>query len=168
MLAVAAIIFLIDGKDVFFIQKRAPCSGKPFKIIKFRTLKPDSKQKTRTGEILRKYHIDELPQIISIIAGKMSLVGPRPEIYHITQDYTEKQKRRLIAAPGLTGLWQIFAARDKPIHQNMKYDLYYIKKASLLLDIKMLFLTAAFVLYKIPAKKDYEDSIYNYNLSMPK
>jgi lipopolysaccharide/colanic/teichoic acid biosynthesis glycosyltransferase len=92
------------------------------------------------GSTLRKYFLDELPQLLNIIKGEMSLVGPRPEQKSIVEKHFKIYEKRFIVKPGLTGLWQI-SGKAQPIYKNIKYDLEYIKKRSLLLDLKILILT---------------------------
>jgi len=76
-----------------------------------------------------------LPQLVNIIKGEMSLIGPRPEMPFIVENYTNIQKARLLVKPGLTGLWQLAGRKDLPLHENIEYDLYYILHQSMLLDL---------------------------------
>ncbi|MFC1676510.1 sugar transferase [Planctomycetota bacterium] len=162
--AVAAIAFLgllllvKEGMPILFIQQRTGKNGKVFQMPKFRTLDvranpnmpspkgDDNPLITNAGKLIRKHRLDELPQLFSVIAGQMSLVGPRPELPHIVATYESVHKKRILAKPGITGLWQIMGNHKVAIHQNIKYDLYYLRKASLWLDMKILALTIAFVL----------------------
>jgi len=122
---------------------------------------------TKTGPFLRRHRLDELPQLFSVLAGKMSLVGPRPELSDVVKEYSRKECKRLCIRPGLTGIWQIKASRSQPIHENIQYDLYYLRKASLWLDIRILAGTIPFVL-KAESKIFYEKNcLYPYNLSVP-
>ena len=142
------------------MQKRTGKDGKSYLMPKIRTLKINSNSKTpvyaccteapttRTGGFLRKHRLDELPQIFSVLLGQMSLVGPRPELPSITERYSFKERRRLYPKPGITGLWQIKASRNQAIHEHLEYDLYYLRKASLWLDIKIMAETIPFVLCK--------------------
>ncbi len=178
LLVILPIVLIVDGRPVLFFQKRCGKDGQEFVIPKVRTLKNHAHPNkptcsydidaftTRTGSFLRRHRFDELPQIFSVLAGKMSLVGPRPELPDVVKIYSAKQRKRICAKPGLTGLWQIKASRSQPIHKNIKYDLYYIENASLWLDIKILAATVPFVL-KAESKIFYENSVYTYNLSMP-
>jgi lipopolysaccharide/colanic/teichoic acid biosynthesis glycosyltransferase len=99
---------------------------------------------TKTGRILRKISLDELPQLINVLTGDMSLVGPRPEMEFIVRQYNDVHRERLKVKPGITGLWQLSGDRMVAIHENMEYDLYYVKKWSFFLDIAILFKTAVF------------------------
>ncbi len=96
---------------------------------------------TRVGRILRKTSLDEIPQLWNVLKGDMSLVGPRPEMPFIVDQYDELQMRRLDVKPGITGLWQVSAARNAPIHENVDYDLYYIENQSFFLDALIFVLT---------------------------
>ncbi len=155
------IILLYEGRPIFFIHYRSGKDGKLFKMPKLRTLRTTANPYalscngdlkdliTKTGRLLRKYRLDELPQLFSVLAGNMSIVGPRPELPNVVAFYNSHQKKRLLAKPGLTGLWQILGDHSVQIHENIKYDLYYIRKSNLWLDIKILFGTIFFILKQI-------------------
>lgn len=159
--AIALALCLTRGLPVLLRQRRFGKDGNEFVLHKFCTLRdcPNggnyaTEQQLRRhygpfGGFLRKRGLDELPQLLTVLSGRMSLVGPRPERSEIASAYTARQRRRLAARPGLTGIWQIFSPRRGPLHQDMKYDLYYLRKASLLLDLKIIAMTALRVL--IPA-----------------
>ena len=146
----ALAILWVDGAPVLFRQSRIGMGGQPFKILKFRSMyvdvpkyevTPDSGHDPRItpiGRILRRTSLDELPQILNVLAGDMSLVGPRPEMAFIVDTYNDLQRQRLNAKPGITGLWQISPDRAQAIHENMDYDIYYIRNQSFLLDIAIL------------------------------
>lgn len=139
---------------VLFVQQRVGRDHKPFKMCKFRTMhqhlsgdapapnSPYDPRITRIGRWLRRYSLDELPQLLNVLKGEMSMVGPRPEMPFIVDKYGAMERERLRAKPGITGLWQISYARQMAIHDNLDYDLYYIEHQSLLLDIVILVLTA--------------------------
>src|SRR5690606_6009638 len=101
---------------------------------------------TRVGRWLRKTSLDEFPQFINVLLGDMSMVGPRPEMPFIVQQYEPWQRRRLDVKPGITGLWQVIGRKNLPLHLNMEYDFYYIMNQSLLLDIEILIRTVPAVL----------------------
>jgi len=138
---------------VFFRQTRIGKDGAPFPMIKFRTMhvhlsgdapKPkshDDPRLTHIGRWLRRYSLDELPQVFNVLRGEMSIVGPRPEMPFIVDRYGPLERERLRAKPGLTGLWQISYARGEAIHENMEYDIYYIEHQSFLLDVVIIALT---------------------------
>ena len=176
----ALVILIVEGRPVFFIQQRVGKNGKLFLMPKIRTLRADlntcelsseSDKKpflTVTGGFLRRHRLDELPQILSVLKGQMSLVGPRPELPNIVATYAPAHNKRLAAKPGITGLWQLAGNRDVAIHKDIKYDLYYLRRASLWLDIKILVNTIPFVLNPKQAKHNYENRIYTYDISLPK
>jgi exopolysaccharide biosynthesis polyprenyl glycosylphosphotransferase len=160
---IGAVILITDGRPVFFRQDRAGHFGKVFRMFKFRSMYRDAPayahcpkdtadpRITPVGRFLRRTSLDELPQLFNVLRGEMSLVGPRPEMPFIVEKYTPAQRERLLAKPGLTGLWQISADRAFEIHENIDYDLYYIRNRSLLLDIVILLHTAIFAIRGVGA-----------------
>lgn len=154
---ILAIKFDSKGKTIL-TQDRVGQNGKLFKMYKFRTMysetplykkapdKKDDKRITKVGKFLRRTSLDELPQLINILKGEMSLVGPRPEMPFVVKKYSQWEKRRLTVKPGLTGLWQILGRKDLPLSQNLEYDFYYINNQSLFLDIVIIFKTIPLVL----------------------
>ncbi len=177
LLVVLPAVLLFDGRPVLFFQRRVGRNGRKFLMPKIRTLKNHAHPNkpacsydtkvftTKTGRFLRRHRLDELPQIFSVLAGKMSLVGPRPELPDVVKKYSGKEFKRLCARPGLTGLWQIRAPHNQPIHKNIRYDLYYLRKASLWLDIRILAETVPFVL-RAESKFFYEKTcLHTYGLS---
>ena len=139
--------------SVFFVQQRVGQNGVLFKMYKFRTMYPSAppdqqkplsiaeKRTTRLGKYLRRFSLDELPQLLNVLSGEMSLVGPRPEMPFLVALYTPLQKKRLQVKPGITGLWQVCGRRDMSIVDGIFFDLYYIQKRSLLLDFEILIRT---------------------------
>jgi lipopolysaccharide/colanic/teichoic acid biosynthesis glycosyltransferase len=99
---------------------------------------------TRVGRLLRKVSLDELPQLINVLAGDMSLVGPRPEMPFLVDQYNSFQRQRLEVIPGITGLWQLSADRAFHIHENIQYDMYYIRNRGFFLDLAILLHTVIF------------------------
>ena len=99
---------------------------------------------TRVGKFLRKTSLDELPQIFNVLKGEMSFVGPRPEMPFIVATYNDIHRERLRVKPGITGLWQLSGDRKKAIHENMDYDIYYMRNMSLFLDMAILVETLVF------------------------
>lgn len=142
-----------DGGSVFFRQKRATANGKVFEIYKFRTMKENVENRSATrdddritgvGRVLRKYRIDELPQLLNIVKGDMSLVGPRPEMLENVEDYTRELpefRYRLRMKAGLTGYAQIFGKYNTSSRDKLMLDLMYIENYSLVKDIQLLFQT---------------------------
>ncbi len=158
LMSVIYVIQLIrkNGSPVFR-QKRVGLKGKEFTLYKFRTMKPESDEYevapismndsrvTGIGKLLRRTSLDELPQLFNILRGDMSLVGPRPEMPFIVDDYTSWQRHRLDVKPGLTGMWQIMGRKELPLHDNLGYDYYYIRNQSLMLDFTILLRTIAII-----------------------
>ena len=101
---------------------------------------------TRIGRLLRKTSLDELPQLLNVLKGNMSLVGLRPEMPFIAEQYTDKDRRRLQVKPGLTGLWQLSGDRAFLIHENIEYDLYYIQPRNIFMDVAVLLHTFIFAM----------------------
>jgi lipopolysaccharide/colanic/teichoic acid biosynthesis glycosyltransferase len=102
---------------------------------------------TRFGRFLRRTSLDEFPQLLNVLKGDMSMVGPRPEMPFLVEKYEEWEKRRLDVKPGITGLWQIVGRKNLPLSLNMEYDFYYIKNQSLLFDIAILLKTIPAVIF---------------------
>lgn len=157
--AILAILIRCDSKGpVFFHQRRIGTKGKPFQLYKFRTMHadtpkfgfhpttPDDPRITRVGLWLRRTSLDELPQLVNVIKGDMSLVGPRPEMPFIVEQYNRGHRQRLEVIPGLTGLWQLSADRRFLIHENIQYDLYYIRNRNFFMDVAILLHTVVFAM----------------------
>jgi lipopolysaccharide/colanic/teichoic acid biosynthesis glycosyltransferase len=152
----AMAVKLSSPGPVIFRQRRVGRNGRLFEMLKFRTLFADSEayarspvsgrdpRITRVGRFLRHSCIDELPQLINVLRGEMSLVGPRPEMPHIVAGYTQQQRARLAVKPGITGLWQLSGDRLAPIHENLSHDLYYIRHRSVWMDVAILMHTVVF------------------------
>jgi len=107
----------------------------------------DDPRITEIGKWLRRYSLDELPQFWNVLKGEMSLVGPRPEMPFIVAQYTDWQKIRLQAKPGITGIWQILGRKDLPLEENIEYDLYYIFHQSFFLDLAIILRTIPHLLF---------------------
>lgn len=152
-------IRLESGAPVLFRQMRVGKDGQPFEMLKFRTMRKDSNpyesspigdtidpRITRVGRILRMAGLDELPQLVNVFRGEMSIVGPRPEMPFIVEKYTALERQRLQAKPGITGIWQLSSDRHAEIHENLEYDLYYIQHRSILLDFLIMLETVFFTI----------------------
>ena len=154
--AIAALVKFTSPGPVLFRQNRVGKDGRLFSMYKFRTMfrdapryayspkRGDDPHITPVGRILRKTSLDELPQILNVLLGDMSLVGPRPEMPFIVEQYTPLQRQRLSVKPGITGLWQLSADRAFLIHENIEYDLYYVRNRSLFIDVAILLHTVLF------------------------
>ncbi len=155
---IALFIRLDSSGPALFVQERVGRNGKLFKMYKFRSMHketpkyepspttPFDPRITRSGRFLRKSSLDELPQLINVLLGDMSLVGPRPEMHFIVRTYTSEQRQRLQVTPGITGLWQLSADRAFPIHDNIQYDLYYVRNRGFFMDIAILIHTLFFAM----------------------
>ena len=168
MIIIAIAIKLDSGGPVFYRQERLGLNGKPFDCIKFRSMRVDAEQNgaqwsegdedpriTRVGRVIRKSRLDELPQFFLTLSGKMTLVGPRPEracFYREFEGYIHGFSERLMVKPGFTGLAQVNGGYDLKPEQKIVYDIEYIKKQSLWLDLKILFKTVKVVLCREGAK----------------
>ena len=173
MIVVAIIVKCSSKGSVFYVQERLGKGGKPFKLVKFRTMYSDAESKgirwcisendariTKVGRIMRKYHIDELPQLWCIFIGKMSFVGPRPErecFYHEFEKYIHGFSERLKVVPGLTGIAQIHDDFLMRPELKLKYDVMYIKNRSLWMDLKIMLQTATFLWRKDELSNAYKD-----------
>lgn len=163
LVAVSALIKLDSDGPVFIRQKRIGRNGKNFSMWKFRSMNArvqryarspvsDADPRlTRLGRTLRRFSIDEVPQLLNVLKGDMSLVGPRPEMPFIVENYDSHQRLRLNALPGITGLWQISPARAMPIHDNVGLDLFYIQNQGIFLDLAILLRTVTAVFRGIGA-----------------
>jgi exopolysaccharide biosynthesis polyprenyl glycosylphosphotransferase len=169
LLAIAIAVRLDSNGPVFYGSERIGKKGRVFRCIKFRTMVQDAEMKraeilhmnerdsvlfkitndpriTNLGRVLRKYSLDELPQLMNVLRGDMSLVGPRPPIASEVKRYELNHLRRLDVVPGITGLWQVQARQDPSFDSYISLDTAYIENWSLWLDIKILIRTVAVVL----------------------
>ena len=156
------LMFKNNGK-AFFYQKRPGKNERIFKIIKFKTMNdktdvhgellPAQQRLTKTGIFIRKYSLDEIPQLLNVIKGNMSLIGPRPLLVEYLLVYNEEQKKRHSIKPGITGWAQVNGRNAISWESKFEYDIWYVKNISLIVDIKILFLTV----YKVFKK----DGIYS-------
>lgn len=141
------------GNPIFFTQTRIGKDGKLFKIIKFRTMKPitknlinDKDRLTKVGSFLRKTSLDELPQIINIIKGDMSFIGPRPMLSEYFDYFTEEELLRFKIKPGMTGYAEIIGRHELSWDEQFKLDVIYVKKLSFMMDASIFFKTIPKVL----------------------
>ena len=145
------LVYRYHGKPVLFRQKRPGYKGEPFIVYKFRTmtnkrdrqgvLLPDSQRLTRLGKFLRSTSLDEIPELINIVKGEMSLVGPRPLLMQYLDRYTPDQARRHEVLPGITGWAQINGRNAITWDDKFRYDVWYVDHWSFRLDVKILILT---------------------------
>lgn len=152
---VAVVIRLRLGSPVLFRQERPGLAGRPFELVKFRTMLPvdpargwsdDASRMTRIGALLRATSLDELPTLWNVLRGEMSLVGPRPLLTKYLDRYTPEQARRHDAVPGLTGLAQVSGRNAVTWDERLRLDVEYVERQSLLLDLSILGRTVGSVL----------------------
>lgn len=146
-----ALHFVNKGAGAFFYQQRPGKNGKIFKVVKFKTmtderdvygnLLPDEKRLTSVGKFVRSTSLDELPQLINVLKGDMSLIGPRPLLVQYLPLYSKEQSRRHEIRPGITGWAQINGRNAISWKQKFEYDIWYVDNMSFMLDMKILFLT---------------------------
>jgi exopolysaccharide biosynthesis polyprenyl glycosylphosphotransferase len=153
---IAVLVKVTSPGAIFFHQQRVGRNGRCFSMYKFRTMyveadpyacspgAADDPRITPLGRFLRRTSLDELPQLLNVLRGAMSLVGPRPEMPFIVAQYSPPQRQRLAVKPGITGLWQLSADRASPIHNNLEYDLYYVRHRSFYMDLAILLHTVLF------------------------
>ena len=167
--AVALAVKLEDGGPILFGQERVGRDGELFRMFKFRSMVPDAETRlpellganeaagplfklrrdprvTRTGDVIRRYSLDELPQLINVLRGEMSLVGPRPPLPREVAEYESDARRRLLVKPGMTGLWQINGRSDLSWEESVRLDLYYVENWTPVLDLMIMWRTALVVL----------------------
>jgi lipopolysaccharide/colanic/teichoic acid biosynthesis glycosyltransferase len=155
LLVIALLVRVNLGKGVLFRQHRAGLHGKPFRMFKFRTmtderdaagqLLPDAERLTRLGRFLRSSSLDELPELWNVLSGDMSLVGPRPLLMDYLPLYSERQARRHLVRPGLTGWAQVNGRNDTTWAARLENDVWYVENRSLSLDLRILWNTLAIV-----------------------
>jgi lipopolysaccharide/colanic/teichoic acid biosynthesis glycosyltransferase len=164
MAGIAVWIWRTDGRPVLFRQQRVGEHGRRFTLLKFRTMTRDAEERlaelaaineirgrafkltddprlTRSGRFLRRTSLDELPQLVNVLRGEMSLVGPRPPLPREVEGYDVWHRRRLSMKPGMTGLWQVSARREPDFDRWVNVDLEYIDRWSLWLDVKIMLRT---------------------------
>ncbi|MEZ4589023.1 MAG: sugar transferase [Gemmatimonadales bacterium] len=150
-LAIALVILLTMGSPVFFRQQRPGRGGRPFTLIKFRTMavgasrpedqRDEARRLTRVGTLLRATSLDELPELVNVLRGEMSLVGPRPLLLEYLPLYTEEQARRHEVRPGITGWAQVHGRNALPWEERFAMDVWYVDHRSFRLDLRILWLT---------------------------
>lgn len=155
LVVVAAAIRIFDGPPVFFRQLRPGHKGRPYELMKFRTmtgdrdesgeLLPDGERITRVGNVLRKTSLDELPELVNVLKGEMSLVGPRPLLMEYLDRYTPEQMRRHDVLPGITGWAQVNGRNALTWDEKFALDLWYVDNHSIPVDIKILAKTVGHV-----------------------
>lgn len=165
--------FANKGAGAFFKQERPGKDGKLFKVIKFKTmtdekgldgeLLPDAERLTKVGKFVRSTSIDELPQLINVLKGDMSLIGPRPLMPEYLKLYTPEQMRRHEVRPGITGWAQVHGRNELPFTERFKYDVYYVDHLTIGLDIKILFLTILKIFKREGISQEGQATVEGFN-----
>jgi lipopolysaccharide/colanic/teichoic acid biosynthesis glycosyltransferase len=158
IIVTALFLFVSNRGKVFFLQQRPGLYNKPFRIIKFKTMRdafdkdgiplPDDVRLTKVGSIVRSSSLDELLQLINVLKGEMSLVGPRPLLMQYLSKYSNEQAKRHNVKPGITGWAQVNGRNTISWDQKFKYDVEYVEKQSFVLDLKILWMTFINVLQR--------------------
>jgi len=172
------LLAIANKGSVFFLQTRPGYKAKPFKIIKFKTMRdafdekgnplPDEVRLTKIGQFVRSASLDELLQLINVLKGDMSLVGPRPLLIQYLERYTPEQARRHQVKPGITGLAQVNGRNAISWEEKFKYDVEYVDKQSLLLDIVILWMTFLNVIQRKGISADGHVTMEEFKGSNPK
>jgi lipopolysaccharide/colanic/teichoic acid biosynthesis glycosyltransferase len=156
LLAVAAVMIKLESRGpVFYRQRRVGLRGAPFELWKLRTMVPGAEAMgagiyvvegdpriTRTGRLLRRFSLDELPNLVNVLRGEMAVVGPRPTVQEQVDRYTDRQRRRLEVKPGITGWAQVNGRTSLPWPERIELDVWYVEHRSLRLDLRILGRTA--------------------------
>ena len=145
LLLTALAVWLVEGRPIFFVQERAGLGERPFRMVKFRSMTPgdapDAVRLTRFGRFLRATSLDEVPELVHVLSGKMSLVGPRPLPVAYLPRYTAEQRRRHTVRPGITGWAQVNGRNETSWDDRLVRDVWYVDHASFALDFKILLMT---------------------------
>jgi lipopolysaccharide/colanic/teichoic acid biosynthesis glycosyltransferase len=180
LLLAACLVKLTSRGPLLFSQQRAGLSGVPFRLYKFRTMRadrtPDPKELVRldhpditsVGRALRRLKIDEMPQLVSVLKGEMSLVGPRPTLLDQVAAYDDFRRQRLLVRPGITGLAQINGNTAIPWDQRILFDIAYVRRCSLLLDMAILLRTCWAIPAGEPANpRPFNQTPYAHHVTPP-
>lgn len=173
LIVVLWLCFANKHTGVFFFQERPGKNGRVFRVIKFKTmtdeldsegkLLPDEKRLTKVGKFLRSTSIDELPQLINVLKGDMSLIGPRPLLVEYLSLYSKVQARRHEVRPGITGWAQVNGRNTISWQQKFEYDVWYVDHVSLMLDVKIIFLTVSKVFKREGINSSTSETMESFN-----
>lgn len=177
ILGVILLLALVNRSSVFFLQPRPGYHAKPFKIIKFKTMRdafddggnplPDEMRLTRVGQLVRSASLDELLQLVNVLKGDMSLVGPRPLLMQYLERYTPEQARRHKVKPGITGWAQVNGRNAISWEEKFRYDVEYVEKQSFMLDLKILWMTFLNVIRRKGISADGHVTMEEFRGSQP-
>ena len=172
-LIVTILLYIANQGKPFFVQPRPGKDEKIFNIIKFKSMNdkknaggellPDSDRLTPVGAFVRKTSLDEIPQLINVLKGDMSLIGPRPLLVHYLPLYSKEQKRRHEVRPGITGWAQINGRNELSWQQKFAYDIEYVDKVSFAMDFKILFMTLKKVIIKEGISQEGQATVEAFN-----
>lgn len=167
LIVIGGLVYYLIGNPVLFRQVRPGLNMKPFRVIKFRTmtdersddgvLLPDSKRLTRLGRLLRATSLDELPQLVNILRGDMSFVGPRPLLMEYVSQYTERERLRHAVRPGVTGWAQVNGRNNLELRDRYELDVWYVENRTWRLDVQIFWRTIIQVLKGHGARPDGYD-----------
>ena len=173
VLIVIALLLRLEQKQIFFMQERPGRFEKPFRIVKFKSMNdardsngnllPDFERLTKVGRFTRNHSLDELPQLFNVLAGSMSLVGPRPLLFKYIPLYSPDQRRRHDVRPGITGWAQVNGRNQISWTEKFKLDIEYVDNVSLLFDVRILWLTFAKVVRKEGINQSAERPMQPFN-----
>ncbi len=166
---IAALIYFLMGQPVLFRSERSELHGRSFVLLKFRSmtsetdeegcLLPDDQRLTKLGKLLRATSLDELPQLINVVKGEMSLIGPRPLPSKYMDRYNEHQARRHEMKPGITGLVQAtYKGQMRTWEERFEQDVWYVENWSIFLDLKIIFMTFRSVMIRLFSRKQREEN----------
>jgi len=169
----AVLLFFANRGKIFFVQRRPGRDEKIFKLIKFKTMNdavgpngellPDEQRLTKAGKLVRSTSFDELPQLLNVLKGDMSLIGPRPWLVDYLAHYNDFQRRRHEVRPGITGWSQVHGRNTMNWDDRFKYDVYYVDNISFALDLKIFFLTIWKILHMEGISSDGSATMHRFD-----
>jgi lipopolysaccharide/colanic/teichoic acid biosynthesis glycosyltransferase len=178
LVGISLLLLFIQGRPIFFTQERPGKGGVPFRLIKFRTMidaydeagvpKPDEERLSGVGRTLRASSLDELPELVNVLKGEMSMVGPRPLLMEYLDLYTPEQARRNEVLPGITGWAQVNGRNSLSWEEKFELDVWYVDNRNLWLDLKILWLTVCLVAKREGISAENEATMPRFTGSAPR
>lgn len=172
-LIITILLWVVNKGNPFFLQKRGGLNNTTFKVIKFKTMNdkkdvngvllPDEERLTKIGNFVRKASLDELPQLINVLKGDMSIIGPRPFLADYLNIYNNFQKRRHEVRPGITGWAQVNGRNNLSWSSKFELDVWYVDNLSFILDLKIIFITLKKVFFSKDVNKNGEATTVRFN-----